>query len=250
VASLDSNIDALYKGPLGDFIRERGALAKTLKGADAGRVKGLQKPLLVPWVVNQVYWHARPVYQQLVQAGETLRDAQVAALSGRSADVRNATSAHRDALAAAVREGIRLATTVGAQPNLDQLARTFEALSLARKHPEVPGRLTKPLVPAGFEALGGVAVKTPASPLPRTAAPAARPATSQSRVAEQAAQRQAEVARRKDAARRKAHAAALKKAEAELTRARSLEARAREKWEQAKRHLDVSDRALKSLRET
>ena len=65
-------------------------------------MKGLQKPTVVPWAVNQVYWHARPVYDRLVSSGEKLRAAQIEALKGRSADVRRATEAHRKALADAV----------------------------------------------------------------------------------------------------------------------------------------------------
>jgi hypothetical protein len=43
-------------------------------------VKALKKPTLVPWAVNQVYWHARPVYDRLAKSGAALRSAQIAAL--------------------------------------------------------------------------------------------------------------------------------------------------------------------------
>ena len=46
--------------------------------------------------------------------------------------------------------------------------RTFETLSLAAEHSEAPGRLTRPLQPAGFEALGGIALKGPVVKKPAT----------------------------------------------------------------------------------
>src|SRR5262245_21782532 len=102
--SLESRIDDLYRAPLATFIEGRTALAKTLTGPDAQRVKKLPKPTLVPWAVNQVYWRARAVFDRLLKSGERLRDAQVAALEGRKADVRAATDAHRKAIGEAVRE--------------------------------------------------------------------------------------------------------------------------------------------------
>src|SRR5262249_9778552 len=53
-------------------------------------------------------------------------------------------------------EATRLATAAGSSPNADEVARTFEALSLAVEPPEPPGRLTRALQPAGFEALAGM----------------------------------------------------------------------------------------------
>src|SRR6185503_2684646 len=88
--SLDSSIDRLYQEPLEGFVAARTALAKTLTGAEAKRVKALQKPTTVPWAVNQLYWHARPVYDRLIKSGGAVRAAQIAALGGRAADVRGA----------------------------------------------------------------------------------------------------------------------------------------------------------------
>src|SRR6188474_850032 len=130
MAPLDSKIDDLYKGPLAEFVAARAALAKTVAGNEAKQVKGLKKPTLVPWAVNQVYWHARPVYDRLAKSGAALRSAQVAALSGRPADVRGASEAHRKALAEAVAEGMRLASRADAHPGAEELARMFESVSL------------------------------------------------------------------------------------------------------------------------
>jgi hypothetical protein len=156
LSALDVRIDELYRAPLGEFIASRTALAKTLKGDEARRVKALAKPTAVPWAVNQVYWRARPVYDRLVKSGEKLRDAQVAALGGKKADIRGAGEAHRKAIADAVHQAETIAAAEGVHPAADSLMRTFEAISMAPG--DTPGRWTKPLQPAGFEALAGVKV--------------------------------------------------------------------------------------------
>lgn len=209
VAALDAKIDDLYRQPLDDFIPARTALAKSLTGDDAKRVRSLAKPTVVPWAVNQVFWRARPIYDAVIKTGERLRKSQIAALEGRAADVRGASDAHRRALAEAVKEAERISASSGSKPGPDALMRTFETLSLAAERPEAPGRLTRPLQPAGFEALGGLALKAP----PSTAvAPAARMSA--------AARRKDDAARRKEEAARKKREAEVKKAEAALERAR------------------------------
>ena len=150
MSALDAKIDDLYRLPLGEFTGTRNALAKSLSGAEAKRVKALPKPTVVPWAVNQVYWRARATYDRLMKSGEKLRAAQIAALEGRNADVRAAGDAHRRAIGEAVAEAERLSVASGAKPGTDALARTFEALSLATTASETPGRLTETLQPAGF----------------------------------------------------------------------------------------------------
>jgi hypothetical protein len=155
--SLDGKIDDLYRQPLDAFVTARNALAKTLTGDDAKRVRALVKPTVVPWAVNQVYWQARPTYEKLLKSGERLRAAQIASLEGRrGGDVREAGDAHRTALADAVKAAERIAAAAATNPPADALMRTFETLSLASEPPEPPGRLTKALQPSGFEALAGV----------------------------------------------------------------------------------------------
>ena len=108
--SLDGTIDDLYRQPLDAFVTARNALAKTLTGDDAKRVRALVKPTVVPWAVNQVYWQARPTYEKLLKSGERLRAAQIASLEGRrGGDVREAGDAHRTALADAVKAAERIA---------------------------------------------------------------------------------------------------------------------------------------------
>jgi flagellar biosynthesis GTPase FlhF len=205
--ALDSRIDDLYRAPLGGFVEARTALAKTLTGDDAKRVRALPKPTLVPWAINQVYWRAHGVFDRLMKSGEKLRDAQVAALEGRKVDVRAAADAHRRAVGDAVQEATTIAGTEGSHPPSDALMRMFEAISLARERGETPGRWTKPIQPAGFEALAGI--KLPAN----TQSEAAKKKEETARKDDAAAQKKAEAARKK-------HEAEVKKAEAALERAR------------------------------
>lgn len=209
MSALESRIDDLYRGPLGEFVSARNALAKSVSGDEAKRVRTLPKPTVVPWAINQVYWHARSLYDRVVKTGTQLRDAQVAALGGKKVDIRAATEAHRKAIAEAVQQAERFAAQSGSHPPADALTRTFEAISLAAEPLEAPGRLTRPLQPAGFEALAGIKV-----------APQFAKRIEEARAREQRDREQSEAERRKAEAARKKHEAEIKKAEAALERAR------------------------------
>jgi hypothetical protein len=255
VTPVEEGIDGLYKGPLADFIAGRTALARTLKGSDAQRVKAQQKPRVGPWAVNQLYWHARPLWDRVAKSGEKLRAEQIAALKGRRADLRAATEAHHNAVAAAVAQALRFAVAEGVQPAADELARTFEALSLAREWPEPPGRLTRPLQPAGFEALAGVVVKprvgapspsATTAPAPRQPARWEEPARGREGDQKEERRKQAAVERRKQAARQKAEAA-VARAEAAVARAEATEARARRALERARHDLERAQYQAASL---
>jgi hypothetical protein len=252
VASLDAKIDELYQGPPEGFVRARTALAKTLGREESKRVKALQKPAAVPWAVNQVYWHARSIYDRLVKSGAALRSAQIAALGGRSADVRGASQTHRQALAAAVKEAQRLGERAGLNPSQDALTQTLEALSLAGKSAEPPGRLTTLLQPAGFEALAGVALKaSPAAADTRREAPIAHRAKS-GRETLGPAEREREREKREqeqeqEAAAQRQREAELRTARATLAQARRAEANARSEWESRKRDLEAAERTLARL---
>lgn len=270
---IDGEIDELYQTPLEDFVAARGALAKAIGGAEGARVRKLPKPTLVPWAVNQVYWKARRVYDRLLASGERLRKAQIAALEGRAADVRAATSAHRDAVAEAVERAEHLASGAGSHPAADALTRTFEALSLAPKPSEPHGRLTKPLQPLGFEALTGVTPK-PAHHASaasggsvgnsRQAAPTAgrdrfevghpvdrRSAPSGLHVVARSERDHLERQRARNlAAAARERERRLTKAETALKRAQAAEAKARHEWERRKSDVDRARTAISAVRDT
>jgi hypothetical protein len=196
MADIDDRIDALYQGPLEAFTEARNALAKAAKRPD---LKTLAKPSLPAWVVNQLYWHRRPLVDRLVAAAEAVRQAHLTALAGKASDVRAAEAAHGDA----VREALAEARTVlaeGGHPStpatLDAVRDTLQALPA----PDANGRLTKPLAPRGFEALSGLTV----APRPnlRIVEPRPRPTQAVEDAAAGIPDREAERARAREQAER------------------------------------------------
>ena len=72
--------------------------------------------------------------------------------------MREATEAHKKAVADAVHQAVRLSGQAGGHPQADALTRMFEAISLAPGDAHPHGRLIDAVQPAGFEALFGVSV--------------------------------------------------------------------------------------------
>jgi hypothetical protein len=248
VAALDARINALYQGPLSSFTAERLALARTLTGAEARQVKTLPKPTVVPWSVNQVFWHARPLYDGVMRSGEQRRAAEIAALKGRPADAQAASSRHRQAVRRAVAAATKLASAHGVHPSDEALRRMFEVVSLSGTPREPHGRLTKQLQPAGFEALADVAI-APAGhgPAPHLIysskkAPPRPPSAAALARARRAEQERAAAARRRREA--------IRKAEAAVARATIAEVRARDAWERSHERVRTAERELAQLRAT
>lgn len=241
-----ADIAALYKLPLAEFTAARNALAKQVKGDEAKQIRALAKPTVVPWTINQLYWHARAEWHRLLDSGEQLREAQIAALRGKPADLRKAATTHRERVAAAVREAQGLASAAGLNPDAEPLARMLEALSLAPTLPDTPGQFTEVIKPAGFEALAGLgALIAPAKgdtshedvrPAPRKAEGASVVPIASHRARAKADADRDEAARAENAAAaRKRADADRRKAEAEATREARAAAEA-EKLRQAERH--------------
>ena len=57
---VDEEIARLYQLPLADFTAARNALVKQA-GARAPEVRGLHKPPVPAWAVNQLLWHHRDI---------------------------------------------------------------------------------------------------------------------------------------------------------------------------------------------
>jgi hypothetical protein len=250
--SLDPKIDDLYRLPLAEFTAARNALAKTLGGDEAKRVRALAKPTVVPWALNQLFWKARPTYERLLRSGGALRGVQIAALEGRGGEVRRASEAHRKALADALREATRLAEAEGSRPNADDLARMLEALSLAATHPEQPGRLTELVRPAGFEALAGVPVAQPKEKAP-VAAAKEKPgvaAAGWSRTTESTGAREAAASREREAAAARRREAETRVAAAALAleRAKAAEDAARDAFERSQEARRTAEATLAAAR--
>jgi hypothetical protein len=250
----DGSIDALYQLPLSEFTAARNALAKTATGAAAKDLRALPKPTVLPWAVNQVFWHARSLYDKVLARGRALRTAQLAALKGQKADVRAAADAHRKAIGDAVGRAIELAAKQNLKLEPEPLSRMFDVLSLAAEHPGTPGRLTEILKPQGFESLAGVAIaKGQGAALKAVdAKPKAQASSSKgqesSRKAQEAERKAADEERRAERARQQAEDE-VQKAERELERAKTLESAARRDVERATFAVRRAEEALKAARE-
>ena len=242
--AVESQTDALYALPLTEFTAARNALAKTLKGDAASRVKKLEKPGAVAWATNQLFWRDRASYDHLMAAGRSLREAQVAALGGAAADLKRSAVEHRAALSAAVTSATRLAAEHAVRPGTDPVSRMLETLSLAPEPAAHPGRFVDVLQPAGFEALAGItpiAASAVASALrPQFGTrPTALPAKSQPKTDPAAEQQRADDV----AAARKAADLDVQQARRRLEQAHAAEVRLSSQVDAARAHLERIERS-------
>ncbi|HET7607947.1 MAG TPA: hypothetical protein VFL84_04675 [Gammaproteobacteria bacterium] len=240
--SASGEIEALFKLPLGEFTSARNALAAQLKKAgraeEANAVKALAKPSASAWVVNQLYWRHRESFSRLLAAGEKLRRAHAAQLTGDAVNARREAMTELTKLAELIvmRDGTHSAT----RDLMRRVTSTLEALSSYASSPEAPiaGRLTDDLQPPGFEAVAGLLPQSgKARGQAKMRLPHAQPATN--RASNVAAARRDEKGRKElvaaaktavrdaqralNAARRQAERAAAK-AEIAAKRAKQIEA--------------------------
>jgi hypothetical protein len=173
VAELEEELDRLYGLPLEEFTGERNALAARLRKegeADAAaEVRGLPKPSLSAWLVNQLARREREGVRRLLDAGEALRRAQAAALRGGSGDeLREASAAERRLVRELTGRAGELAAEAGKPASTAMLDRVSTSLAAAAVDEEgrrllERGRLERDLEQTGFEALGALAA-APAAP--------------------------------------------------------------------------------------
>ena len=157
--SAAADIDALFKLPPGEFTAARNALAARLKNdgqqAAASEAKALTKPSVSAWVVNQLYWRHRKLFDRLLEAGDRLRKQP----AGDSA--RDAVNARREAVAELAARATELLQEAGHGDTHNLLRRvtsTLDALSSYGSVQGAPaaGRLTDDVEPPGFEAALGL----------------------------------------------------------------------------------------------
>jgi DNA repair exonuclease SbcCD ATPase subunit len=179
VPDLERELDDLFGLPAGEFTAARNDLAKRLKAAgeteQAENVRGLAKPTVPAWAVNQLARAEKSKVRRLLEAGEKMRAAHERALSDRAGeDFRKATETER-ALVQELTDDARGLLEGAGNPASDQVVKriseTLRAASTDEEARELleAGRLTKELEPAGFGALAGV----PFSAQPRAPSSAA-----------------------------------------------------------------------------
>lgn len=241
--SPDAEIDRLYQLPLGEFTAARNALARRL-GAAGQAVRSLRKPNVAAWAVNQLYWSRRKTFDRLIEAAERRREAHGRRLSGQGGETGPADTAYDAALRAAVVELKAILRASGAATSPATLGAATDTLQ-ALPGPEPPGRLTRPLVPQGLEALAGLVPR--ASSTFRQTVPVVRApkAAAGLRNGSAAADRRREAARaRRDAERRRQEVAAVR---AELREMRGAERQAARALRQARQTLAQARREHERL---
>ena len=235
--SLEQVADELYGLPPGEFTEARDALVKRLRADKerdlANQVKGLRRPTVAAWALNQLVRNRRKDVGALLAAGEELREAQEQLVGGgdRSAFQR-AAAKERELVAKLARDAASLAAEagVGSSQGLEEkLISTLHAAALDEETAAELGAgrvLRERQAVAGFG--GGFDVApAPSKPAPKRAKQATPP--------------------KEDAAKKERAAAAEAKAREELSAARLEERKAgRERDTAAKAAARAAERARKA----
>ena len=159
----------LQTEPPDDFVARRTAAVRDLRKQGerdlAARVAALRRPPLSVWAANRLHEVSPRELEDLLAAGSRLRDAQFAALEGRSGgggarEFGVLVSAHSAAVAAAVDAAIGFLAGSGrdaSDPVRRRLQGTLREASLGgpdRQAALAEGRLTADLEPEGFGGFG------------------------------------------------------------------------------------------------
>jgi hypothetical protein len=138
---------ALYQAPLAEFVKERKRLADELRAAGetkpAAKLRTLPRPSVSAWATNQLYWHARDVFDEMLAAAKTLRKGDL-----------GASAAHRDAIAKLRQRATAMLTDAGhsaTSATLHKVATNLAAISARGDFfPDEPGEITADRDPPGF----------------------------------------------------------------------------------------------------
>jgi hypothetical protein len=126
--------ERLYGADLDEFVKERAAAAKELRGDkrrhDAAAVAKLAKPSVAAWIVNRLARDMAKPVGELLEAGARLREVQLGA--GSAADLREASQAQEAAVRSLMREAERIAGSRGSATSatLDRVRETLHAAAL------------------------------------------------------------------------------------------------------------------------
>ena len=138
---------ALYQAPLAEFVKERTRLANELRAAGeakaGAKLRQQPRPSVSAWVTNQLYWHARDVFDAMLAAATTLRQGDL-----------SATTAHRVATSSLRQRASAMITDAGhsAIPTtLHKVATNLAAISARGDFfPDEPGEMTTDRDAPGF----------------------------------------------------------------------------------------------------
>jgi hypothetical protein len=167
LATVEREIDGLFDLPLDEFTAARNALAKRLKAdgdADtAEAVRGLAKPSVAAWTVNQLARRDPEAVRSLLNVAARLRSAQGRSLQGeRVADeLRAAQAEERDVIRKLTRGAEAVLQSAGRPAGgttLERVSSLLRAAAVAEpgRTSLREGRLSGDVELSGFEAFAGV----------------------------------------------------------------------------------------------
>ena len=235
--------DRLFELPLDEFTAARNELAKRLKeegDAEAAEaVRGLAKPSVAAWAVNQLARREPELVRSLLNVAARLRSAQERSLKGeRAADeLRAAQSEERDIIRRLTRAAERLLREGGRAASgttLERVSSIVRAAAVSDPSSLRAGRLSGDVEVTGFDAFAGMEV-----PKGR----GSRGASAGDDLADRRRQKREAERRRKQLEKLRARADAAER-DAELARKEADEAEAA-----AERHRREADAAAAELEE-
>jgi hypothetical protein len=176
--------DELYGLPPGEFTRARDTRVKELRKEDrdaAEAIKGLRKPTVAAWAVNQLARRRPKDLNRLLKAGEELRAAQEELLGGGDRTAfQEAAAKERELVADLSADAAALAAEAGQSGSALQ-EKVAETLHAAALDEEAADELRSGRLVREREAIGGFgAMATPSSaagPAPRARSKKAKPAS-------------------------------------------------------------------------
>jgi len=165
-------VASLYQVPLDQFVAERKRLADALKAAgDKAGAAALAKrarPPISAWVVDQLWWQARPAFEALFATAQALRDGKL-----------DAMAPHREAIARLRSQAAKILISAAhgaTEATLRKVTQTLAALAATGSwDPDPPGALSLDRDPPGFEAAGIAALEATPAPAPRPPPSSAAP---------------------------------------------------------------------------
>lgn len=227
--NLDAAIRELYQAPVDSFVAERKRLAKDLDKGDAKALLAMRRPPISAWVVNQLWWHARDAFEQMMKTADELR-------AGKQVDKQ-----HREAIATLRARASTMLADAGHGANESVLRRvttTLSALAAAGTwEPSQPGTLADDLDPPGF---GAVGLSLP-SPQPAAAPKPHQPPAPKVDHAAERKRREEEQRKERERAKKRAHF------DEQIERAKLHVKSAEEQLAQAREHVAQLERAKRDL---
>ncbi len=182
---LRERVDGLYRLPPIGSSRSATNWRRRWKQEDAegaAQVRGLSRPSVAAWAVNQVFWNYREEWDRLGDALQRLGAVQAGAGSkkNRVEELQAAGAERREALEAAVQRAEWVLVRSGTQPGraiVRRIEMTLEAIvggdpgnDAGDDAAVTPGRLVTDLQPSGFDVFGRPGGFTLPPPAPKRAA--------------------------------------------------------------------------------